>query len=159
MVYTGKIFSKDRSHKPDVFTVRQFLDSVQNLIVKPTLAPYDQEHNLLVDAAIGFSIAAIGNAVLFTAVMAWRSPGLVRATLTRGKRVMAIGGTASFVAYTIVIWAFTQAPIALVTALRETSIVFAMLIGVLVLKEKVDLLKVVSTMVTLLGAAFLRFAR
>ena len=72
---------------------------------------------------------------------------------------MAIGGTASFVAYALVIWSFTQAPIALVTALRETSIVFAMLIGVLVLKEKVDLLKIVSTMVTLLGAAFLRLAR
>ena len=114
----------------------------------------------LAGTAVGFfSVAAVCNAILFSAIMGWRSPGLIRATLTRGKRVMAIGGTASFIAYALVIWSFTQAPIALVTALRETSIVFAMLIGVLVLKEKVDLLKIVSTMVTLLGAAFLRLAR
>jgi drug/metabolite transporter (DMT)-like permease len=114
----------------------------------------------LAGTAVGFfSVAAICNAILFSAIMGWRSPGLIRATLTRGKRVMAIGGTASFVAYALVIWSFTQAPVALVTALRETSIVFAMLIGVLILKEKVDLLKVASTMTTLLGAAFLRLAR
>jgi drug/metabolite transporter (DMT)-like permease len=110
-------------------------------------------------AAGYFSVCAIGNAALFSVFMVRRSPGLVTATLARGKRVMFIGGGASFVAYTLVVWAFTQAPIALVTALRETSIVFALLIGVLVLKEKLDLLKVAATMLTLLGAAFLRLAR
>jgi len=70
-----------------------------------------------------------------------------------------IGGGASFAAYAIVTWAFTQAPIALVTALRETSIVFALLIGVFFLKERLDLAKLVSTMTTLLGAALLRFAK
>ena len=70
-----------------------------------------------------------------------------------------VGGGASYVAYALVMWAFTQAPIALVTALRETSIVFALLIGVFFLKEKLDLAKVFSTMVTLLGAALLRFSK
>ncbi len=72
---------------------------------------------------------------------------------------MAIGGTASFVAYALVTWAFTQAPIALVTALRETSIVFALLIGVFFLKERLSLLKVLATMTTLLGATLLRYAK
>ena len=72
---------------------------------------------------------------------------------------MAIGGTTSFVAYALVTWAFTQAPIALVTALRETSIVFVLLIGVFVLKERLSLLKVFATMTTLLGAALLRYAK
>jgi drug/metabolite transporter (DMT)-like permease len=67
-----------------------------------------------------------------------------------------IGGTASFIAYGLVIWAFTQAPIALVAALRETSIVFALLIGVGVLKERLNLAKVAATLVTLLGAVLLR---
>jgi drug/metabolite transporter (DMT)-like permease len=70
-----------------------------------------------------------------------------------------LGGGASFVAYGLVIWAFTQAPIALVTALRETSTIFALLIGVFFLKEKLDLAKVVSTVITLSGAILLRFAR
>ncbi len=70
-----------------------------------------------------------------------------------------IGGTASYIAYMLVVWAFTQAPIALVTALRETSIIFALLIGVFFLKERLNLAKVVATVVTLAGGIIIRFAR
>jgi len=70
-----------------------------------------------------------------------------------------IGGGASFLAYALVMWGFTQAPIALVTALREVSIIFALLIGVFVLKEKLSLQKIASTFVTLFGAALLKLAK
>ncbi len=66
-----------------------------------------------------------------------------------------VGGTASFIACGLVIWAFTQAPITLVTALRETSIVFALMIGVVILKERLDLAKVASTMLIILGSILL----
>ena len=69
------------------------------------------------------------------------------------------GGAMSMLAYSLVIWATTQAPVAMVSALRETSIVFALLIGVTVLGERLNLAKVASTMLTLLGAALLRAAR
>ena len=78
---------------------------------------------------------------------------------TKVLRAGLIGGTASYLAYGLVVWAFTLAPIALVTALRETSIVFALLIGVGVLRERLNLAKVLSTMVTIAGAALLRLAR
>jgi drug/metabolite transporter (DMT)-like permease len=68
------------------------------------------------------------------------------------------GGTASFLAYGLVIWAFTQAPIALVTALRETSIVFALLIGTIILKERVTRVKIISAGVIIAGAAVLRIS-
>ena len=42
----------------------------------------------------------------------------------------------AFFAYAIVVWAMTQAPIGLVAALRETSVIFAAAIGALVLHEK-----------------------
>ncbi len=45
------------------------------------------------------------------------------------------------------------------TALRETSIAFALLIGVFFLKERMDLGKVIATMATLIGAGLLRFAK
>lgn len=45
-------------------------------------------------------------------------------------------GVLSLGSYWIAIWAFTQAPIALVAALRETSVLFAMLIAVFWLGEK-----------------------
>ncbi len=54
---------------------------------------------------------------------------------------------------------WNPARIALVTVLRESSIVFAWLIGVFFLKERMDLAKVLSTMATLVGVALLRFAR
>ncbi len=112
--------------------------------------------------ALGFwTWAALGNAVLFIAWTALTKPGLLRhaasdrCTETRGL----IGGAASYLAYGILIWAFTQAPIAPGTALRETSIVFALVIGVVFLRDRLDLAKVASTLVTIAGAALLRFAR
>ena len=109
--------------------------------------------------ALGFYCwLAIGNAIVFALFMGIKKPGLLAQVPVKSKKVFFIGGGASFIAYALVMWAFTQAPIALVTALRETSIVFALLIGVLFLKEKLDLAKVFSTMVTLVGAALLRLS-
>ncbi len=101
---------------------------------------------------------AIGNAVVFAIYMRVKKPGLLRQIPAKSKKVFLLGGAASFIAYALVMWAFTQAPIALVTALRETSIIFALIIGVTFLKEKLNLAKVASAMVTLLGAALLRIS-
>tara|TARA_B110000093_G_scaffold93059_1_gene100567 strand:- start:357 stop:1202 length:846 start_codon:yes stop_codon:yes gene_type:complete len=102
---------------------------------------------------------AIGNGIIMAAYLMLRSPNTLIGIATKGQLVFLFGGGASFVAYAIVIWAFTQAPIALVTALRETSIIFALLIGVFFLKERIDLMKILSTMFTLIGAILLCFAR
>lgn len=110
--------------------------------------------------ALGFyAWLSLSNAFVFALVMSIAKPGLIRRIHIDALPALILGGGASFVAYGLVIWAFTQAPIALVTALRETSIIFALLIGVFFLKEKLDLAKVVSTVVTLSGAVLLRFAR
>lgn len=107
-----------------------------------------------------FAWLAVGNAVLMAGYLAATGPGTLRRIAGHGRLTLLGGGTASFIAYAIVTWAFTQAPIALVTALRETSIVFALLIGVVVLKERLNLGKVVATMAVLTGAILLRvFAR
>ena len=110
--------------------------------------------------ALGFyGWLALVNAVLFSGIMAATRPGVLTRLAREGRRALVFGGTASFAAYALVIWAFTQAPIALVTALRETSIVFALLIGVFFLKERLDLAKLASVAVTMLGAIILRFSR
>lgn len=106
-----------------------------------------------------YSYQAIGNAGVMALYFAIGAPSLLRAVVTRGRAVFVFGGSASFIAYAVVTWAFTQAPIALVTALRETSIVFALLIGVVFLKERLDLAKLFSTASTLLGVVLLRYAR
>jgi drug/metabolite transporter (DMT)-like permease len=74
-----------------------------------------------------------------------------------GKKIFFIGGTLSYIVYGIVVWGFTQAPIALITALRETSIIFALLIGILFLKEKFTYLKLIATFVIFFGVALLKF--
>ena len=102
---------------------------------------------------------AIGNGLLMIVFLAMRSPQTLSTLPRRGLFMLFVGGGASFVAYAVVTWAFTQAPIALVTALRETSIVFALFIGVFFLKERLSLLKVFSTMTTLLGAILLRYSK
>ena len=110
--------------------------------------------------AVGFyAWLTILNAIAFAVIVAIMSPGALRTTIRSHKKIMAIGGGASFVAYALVVWAFTQAPIAVVTALRETSIVFALLIGIFFLKERLSLVKLVSAMLTMLGALMLRFAK
>lgn len=111
--------------------------------------------------ALGFyAWLAIGNGFLMAGIIALHSPRHFRSFIGGDLKLhFLIGGGASFAAYALVTWCFTQAPIALVTALRETSIVFALLIGVFILKERLDLAKVASTMLTLLGAALLRLSK
>ncbi len=111
-------------------------------------------------SAVGYyAWLGIANAVIFMIFMAATTPRVLRDLPVKGMKVFFIGGSASFIAYSLVMWAFTQSPIALVTALRETSIVFALLIGVLLMGERLSLGKVLSTMVTLLGVILLRATR
>lgn len=112
--------------------------------------------------ALGFwGWAAVGNAIALVVWTMLRQPQSFLNLKSKPRTLLAgfVGGTASFIAYGLVIWAFTQAPIALVTALRETSIVFALLIGVGILKERLDLAKVVSTMLIVLGAILFRVSK
>lgn len=102
---------------------------------------------------------AIGNATVMAGFLAIRTPTVLRDVTRHAKRVFFFGGAASFGAYALVMWAFTQAPIPLVTALRESSIIFALLIGVVILREKLNSAKLVSTAVTLIGVALLRLAK
>lgn len=114
----------------------------------------------LAGTSLGFySWLAIFNAIIFAIFATARDPGTLRRVASHSKRIFVVGGCASFIAYALVIWAFTHAPIALVTALRETSIIFALFIGVFFLKEKLNLAKVFSTLVTLFGAALLRLSK
>ncbi len=111
-------------------------------------------------SALGYySWLALGNTAAMVSLTCFMRRGVLKDVLSNSKMTVLIGGGASFVAYAMIVWAFTQAPIALVTALRETSIIFALLIGVFHLKERLSLIKVFSTAITLVGAAMLRFSR
>jgi drug/metabolite transporter (DMT)-like permease len=74
----------------------------------------------------------------------------------RGARRGLIGGACSLAAYGIVLWAMTRAPVAAVAALRETSVLFAALMGSLWLKEGFGLLRFAGATSVVLGIAALR---
>ena len=65
-------------------------------------------------------------------------------------------GALSLASYWIAIWAFTQAPIALVAALRETSILFALLIAVFWLREPVNRWRWMSAGLVVAGIVAMR---
>jgi drug/metabolite transporter (DMT)-like permease len=67
-----------------------------------------------------------------------------------------LGGGLSLVSYWIAIWAMTVAPIPIVAALRETSILFAVLIGTLVLREKMTPIRGASVVLVLAGLLLMR---
>ncbi len=70
---------------------------------------------------------------------------------------VALGGAlASIGSYGVALWAMTQAPVATVAALRETSVLFAALLGVWFLKEVFTVRRVVGTCVIVSGVMALR---
>jgi len=90
----------------------------------------------------GFALATRGPGALGRLLPAWRS-GIAAGGLSLGS-------------YWIAIWAFTLAPLALVAALRETSVLFAMLIGVFLLGERANPWRWISAGLILSGVVLMR---
>jgi drug/metabolite transporter (DMT)-like permease len=92
----------------------------------------------------------------FVAWVLMRRGAAGRAYLVRGWRVGLGGGACSLAAYGIVLWAMTRAPIAAVAALRETSVLFAAVIGSLWLKEGFGWRRVAGAASVVAGIAALK---
>lgn len=67
-----------------------------------------------------------------------------------------LGGSASIGSYAIALWAMTRAPVASVAALRETSVLFAAILGAVLLKERFGLQRALGTGVIVAGVMALR---
>lgn len=68
------------------------------------------------------------------------------------------GGVGNLGSYGLALWAMTQAPVAIVAALRETAILFGLAIAGLVLRERVGPARMAAAAVIVLGAVALRLA-
>lgn len=67
------------------------------------------------------------------------------------------GGVVALLSYGAVVAAFALGPAGPIAALRETNVVFALLIGWLILGEKLTLRRAVACVVVVVGAAFLGY--
>jgi drug/metabolite transporter (DMT)-like permease len=65
-------------------------------------------------------------------------------------------GAGAMSSYGLALWAMTRSPVALVAALRETSIVFAALLSLLVLKERITPRRAMATLAIAAGVVALR---
>ena len=84
----------------------------------------------------------------------------------RGRGVMAAieshwrlglaGGTLQLGSYAVAIWAMTVAPIAIVAALRETSVLFGALIATLFLKEPLRAGRIAAALMIMVGLTLIR---
>ena len=112
----------------------------------------------------GVGVRLSGHAFSYTGWMLLLTafPFFLVARLMRGRSVTAhvrqhwqkglIGGGCTFASYGLALWAMTQAPIALVASLRETSIVFGTLLAVFALRERVSPIRCASIALVVLGA-------
>ena len=97
------------------------------------------------------------SAVFYTpAVIALKGRAVLRAD-ARAWGVGMVAAAASFAAYAIAVWAMTLAPIALVGAMRETSILFAVLIGWRFFDERMDRGKALAAVLIVAGVMLTRF--
>jgi phosphonate utilization associated putative membrane protein len=71
-------------------------------------------------------------------------------------RIASVGSVASIGSYAIALWAMTRAPIAAVAALRETSVLFAAVMGALWLREPFGVQRALGVVAIVAGVAALR---
>lgn len=91
---------------------------------------------------LGFGLATRGSRAVAALLPAWRS-GVAAGAMSLGS-------------YWIAIWAFTLAPLAMVAALRETSVLFAMLIAFLLMREPIPPRRWAAAGLILVGIVMMR---
>jgi drug/metabolite transporter (DMT)-like permease len=102
----------------------------------------------------GLAFFVFGLFITITAI-ALRGPRILAEVAPHWKASVA-GGTVSAVAYWIIIWCMSKAPIAMVAALRETSVLFGLAMSAYILKERLTPWRIAGGLLIVAGAAMLR---
>lgn len=98
----------------------------------------------------------IGIAVVMLPYAIYRDgPDVIPAMRRFWRRGLA-GGALQLLSYGIAIWAMTAAPIAIVATLRETSVLFGVVIAVVVLKEPLRAARIVAACLIVCGLILIR---
>jgi drug/metabolite transporter (DMT)-like permease len=100
-------------------------------------------------------VFVVDGLIFTTGMLLWKG----RDVIPRQRKawaVASVASAASYGAYAVSVWAMTVAPLAVVAALRETSILFAVLIGWLVFGEKMGVDKAVAAVVIVAGVVLTR---
>lgn len=96
------------------------------------------------------------DAIPITAATLWLRQGQLTTTLKSSWKTGLLGGCFAFSAYGLVIWAMSNTPMSEVSAVRETSVVFATLIGVYFLGETMRWSRVVASLMVAGGVMLMQ---
>ena len=98
----------------------------------------------------------VANGLVIVLFGTWQRGAALPAYLRRHWLRALGGGACALGAYSIALWAMTRAPVALVAVLRETSVIFAAIIGAVLFGEKMTRRRLVATGAVLAGLIALR---
>ncbi|MDQ7732898.1 EamA family transporter [Halomonas sp. SpR1] len=109
-------------------------------------------------SVLGFAVLlTLGNGLLtFVIALTWKAKEIKKVIGSNLAPAIA-GGGMQVGAYWIVIWAMAYAPLGMVSALRETSVLFAALISTIILKEGFGVWRFVSSGLIACGIALTRY--
>jgi drug/metabolite transporter (DMT)-like permease len=117
---------------------------------------------------LAVSLICGGILALYATARAVTAAALAWALARRGRELRAfaranlplvpLGGGATLGSYAIALWAMTLAPVAVIAALRETSILFATVIAAWVLGERIHPARVSAVALVACGAAVMPLA-
>ena len=85
--------------------------------------------------------------------------GVLVPTLKANWKTGSIGGILAFLAYALVIWAMIMTPLTYVSALRETSVILAALIGTYMLREPFGARRIAAAGCVVVGVILLQISR
>lgn len=106
-------------------------------------------------AAYTMWIFVLNGAGLLLWTVLRRRAGLLAYARTQW-HLAAFGGFGTLASYGLALWAMTQAPVAAIAALRETSILFAIAIAALFLREKISPRRYLAIALIAAGAMLMR---
>ena len=105
-----------------------------------------------------FWLTALDALCFMPAMLFGKRLRVLRALTLRGWLAGGIGGALSVAAYGMALFAYSSAQVGAVAALRETSVIFAALLGMFVLGEKKSASRIGGAGVIACGAALLAFS-
>lgn len=103
-----------------------------------------------------FGMMTVFNSLLTAIYFAIFHKYAFKKLLTNGKKLFWVGGNASYIAYVLVLWACLHAPVAVISSLRETSVLFAMFLGIVFLRERLSITKISASIFIFLGIVLMR---
>ena len=103
-----------------------------------------------------YGVSTSENAILLAFYLIRFHHTVIRRVCCDAPHTFFVRGNISYFAYVAVLWARSSAPVAVVSSLREPSVLFAVVLGILVRKEKMTTFKIATILTIFFGWIFIR---